>query len=777
MMEQVNQRLDEMEERIDAIVRTLSSASIELSNLKQDIKVMKVNEIERSIDNSLINSKEVEQSIANSDDMAFTSTIADNTLNQALSVEEQLDVQSQVFTSKPSISQPEVNNDGQNTVEYKAVDSEQNEEGVFDNAVNMHESISPIIQQGIISIETVGPEEKIVEPVVSKNQQQTGKLERFIGKNTMAAGASILIFIALAMFATVIVPVLTDEIKMVAMFLFSFGLIGVGEKFTGKNKGFIALTACGVGSLLISAIISYSYFEFYNFIVLYILLLLWDIFVSYLGIKRSLIFSAIGQIGILVSMCLTIDFLGSDFNLTFMMILFLLTELPFIISNFVKKQYYGYFITWCGAVVITSIITLYALIVYKFANLEYYPMGIDWIGFILAIFLVAFTGLVADRYVKSDTEKTFSFIQLLITTFVVNHVLLAQITCMEEGFHLMKEVWILSIAFDLVAIALFEKYLQGYNDKTMGIIFQTFCVVSILGTILVNSYIEGFVLIPIIAAGLLYFGHKFHHIHFRVFAGILALYPLIYFVRDSWPRIICELVCLGLLIADSVVENKQHKVVKYNNVVYAIGYIVFLELIYVIDSKLFLDTDVRNIIILAISLVVQLVVLNRKWTTIADEDNVLFFVINSLLMVGAIAALVVAEGAISTTLLSLIMLGLFGVNTTNLLRINPGFCLYIVIKYTVAAIIILGVCSAPGFVFSITYLLIAITSIIIGFKKENKPIRIYGLILSMFSIVKLILWDISYNSLPIRALGFLVCGMLCFAISFIYHKLDVSDKA
>ena len=42
MMEQVNQRLDDMDERIDAIVRTLSSASIELSNLKQDIKVMKL---------------------------------------------------------------------------------------------------------------------------------------------------------------------------------------------------------------------------------------------------------------------------------------------------------------------------------------------------------------------------------------------------------------------------------------------------------------------------------------------------------------------------------------------------------------------------------------------------------------------------------------------------------------------------------------------------------------------------------------------------------------
>ena len=725
-MEQVNQRLDEMEERIDAIVRTLSSASIELSNLKQDIKVMKANEIE---------------------------------------------------CSNTSISQPEAKIDDQNTVEYKAVDSTQNEEEVFDNAVNMHEAISPIIQQGTIKIETVGQEQKVVEPVISKNQQQTGKLERFIGKNTMAAGASVLIFIALAMFATVIVPVLTDEIKMVAMFLFSFGLIGVGEKFTGKNIGFIALTACGVGSLLISAIISYSYFGFYNFIVLYILLLLWDIYVSYLGIKRSLIFSAIGQIGILVSMCLTIDFLGRDFNLTFMMILFLLTELPFIIANFVKKQYYGYFITWCGAVVITSIITLYALIVYKFANLEYYPMGIDWIGFILAIFFVVFTGVVADRFVKTDNEKAFSFVQLLITTFVVNHVLLAQIVCRHEGFHLMKEMWILSIAIDVFAIALFEKYLLSYSDKTMGIIFQVFCVVSILGTILINSSIEGFILVPLIAAGLLYFGRKLQHVHFRILAGVLALYPVANFDRDSWLRIICELVCYGLLLTYVIFENKKAKAVKYNNVAYAIGYLVLIDFINVIDSNVWLNYDFKNIIILGISLVIQLVVLNKKWTSIDEEDNVVFWIINSLLMVGAIAALVVADGAVETTLLSLILLGLFGVNTTNLVRINPGFGLYIVIKYTVAAIIILGVCSAPGFVFSITYLLIAITSIVIGFKKENKPIRIYGLVLSMFSIVKLILWDISYNSLPIRALGFLVCGMLCFAISFIYHKLDVSDKA
>lgn len=718
MMEQANKRLDEMEDRIDSIVRILSSASIELSNLKEDIRVMKTNEMEHSMNDY--------------DETLSTILAEDGAVIQAPYIEPVVNVQPQVVESDLA-----------------------------------HEVSFP---------EPIPQGEEVVQPVEVEKKQQTGKWERFIGKNTMAVGASILIFIALAMFATVIVPVLTDEIKMVAMFLFSFGLIGVGEKFTNKNKGFIALTACGVGSLLISAIISYSYFGFYNFIVLYILLLLWDIFVSYLGIKRSLIFSAIGQIGVLVSMFLTIDFLGFGFNLTFMMILFVLAELPFVISSFVKKQYYGHFIIWCGSIIITSIITLYGLIIYKLANIQYYPMGIDWIGFTLAIALVIYTGLIGGRFIKTNTEKTFAIVQLLITTFVVNHVLLAQINCNESGFNLMKEAWIISVVFDLIAIALFEKYLKDYDDKTMGILFQTFCVVSILGTIIYKSSIEGFVLIPIIAAGLLYFGRKLQHIHFRIFAGILALYPVVNFYRDSWLRIICELACYGLLLADTVLENKKNKAVKYNTVVYAVGYLVLVDFIYVIDSNLFLDIDLRNLIILGISLVIQLVGLNKKWTTIEEEDNVVFFVINALLMIGAIAALCVADGAIYTTLLSLVLLGLFGVNTANLVRINSGFGVYIVIKYTVAAMIILGVCSAPGFVFSITYLLIAIASIIIGFKKENKPIRIYGLLLSMFSIVKLILWDISYNSLPIRALGFLVCGMLCFAISFIYHKLDVSDN-
>ncbi len=52
----------------------------------------------------------------------------------------------------------------------------------------------------------------------------------------------------------------------------------------------------------------------------------------------------------------------------------------------------------------------------------------------------------------------------------------------------------------------------------------------------------------------------------------------------------------------------------------------------------------------------------------------------------------------------------------------------------------------------------------------------YGLVLSIISVIKLIIIDISYDNLALRAASFLVCGLLCFAISYIYNKLDKNNK-
>ena len=113
-------------------------------------------------------------------------------------------------------------------------------------------------------------------------------------------------------------------------------------------------------------------------------------------------------------------------------------------------------------------------------------------------------------------------------------------------------------------------------------------------------------------------------------------------------------------------------------------------------------------------------------------------------------------------------------NTKNLLTklkgVVPGF--YIGIKLTLLVIVILNSFDAVNYMISISLFLFAIISIVIGFKFAIKAFRLYGLLLSMISIVKLIMIDISYENTLGHALSFFVCGILCFVISMIYNVID-----
>ncbi len=84
--------------------------------------------------------------------------------------------------------------------------------------------------------------------------------------------------------------------------------------------------------------------------------------------------------------------------------------------------------------------------------------------------------------------------------------------------------------------------------------------------------------------------------------------------------------------------------------------------------------------------------------------------------------------------------------------------------------------SLPKVLLSVGLLVLAVLLILFGFWKSRKPVRIYGLILVLVSICKLILLDISYGKLELRAFSFLICGVICFAISFLYNRMDKNNS-
>ena len=89
-------------------------------------------------------------------------------------------------------------------------------------------------------------------------------LEQTVGKSLMGIFASVLIFISLILFATLLLPYFTDTLKMLTTYLVSFAFLAVGLVKMKKDKGnkfYIALTGCGIGAIYISLLLSNMYFK------------------------------------------------------------------------------------------------------------------------------------------------------------------------------------------------------------------------------------------------------------------------------------------------------------------------------------------------------------------------------------------------------------------------------------------------------------------------------------------------------------------------------------
>ena len=149
--------------------------------------------------------------------------------------------------------------------------------------------------------------------------------------------------------------------------------------------------------------------------------------------------------------------------------------------------------------------------------------------------------------------------------------------------------------------------------------------------------------------------------------------------------------------------------------------------------------------------------------------DILSSIVTGILMIASLSAIYDEYLIVLTTLTAL---ALFVMNSKKLLQKSEKFGYYIALKYTVLMLVILDVSWDIAIIYSICMLLFSLMSILLGFKYNHKSFRIYGLLLSMISVFKLILFDVSGKSMTYNAFGFLICGLICFGISFVYNKIE-----
>ena len=117
---------------------------------------------------------------------------------------------------------------------------------------------------------------------------------------------------------------------------------------------------------------------------------------------------------------------------------------------------------------------------------------------------------------------------------------------------------------------------------------------------------------------------------------------------------------------------------------------------------------------------------------------------------------------------------IFLLNVPYLLRKYPnrnGVGVYLGIRMTLLGAVVSGAFFQQAAWSSGLLTLLSFGMLLVGFHFHQKGLRIYSLIAMMVFLCKLLLLDLSYQTPLLWAGAFLICGLLCFGISFAYNRI------
>lgn len=607
-------------------------------------------------------------------------------------------------------------------------------------------------------------------------------LENIIGKSWMGIFASVLIFVSFILFATLLAPFITDTIKMTAMYIVSISLMSFGliKLKNHHNKLYLAISSCGVGAVYISLLLTNLYFKAIGDIGLYLLILAWAVFVCYLSRWRDLVFQIIGQCGIAIALlfgiilCVNTRDIAKFFLLS---LFFVVTAAIFYASSYSRKFHKN---------IINNIfndINLFQLL----------------IGFFLMDASTLFSeGKLSGGWTAYLPELT----GMVVLIFLILQFILFLISKLKEnniGFGL------LIITNTILTIFFIFRTTYGIENSVRGLIYLVigFMLLIVIEKKFADRKDDGRILIQLFSFPLFVLSVPmiaFFQDHIGL-SFIMILFILLGYLKDDtiyrWEGLVMAFIycsmdmkypaehfCLGLLFFAILAVFMYIKKEQYHITFKLSSYFIGLLFIHLGLQNIFDSSDITYVVSRTVIFTVMalLNILAMKSIFIKDFQTMqtekasvnATRITNALFMTYSLYAIMDTDNDICHFILILLAVVIFMANTKNLLQQNKGMWpgIYIGIKLTALIIIILSSFEAPNYIMSVSTFLFAIISITTGFKFYFKSFRIYGLILSLTSVAKLILVDINYDNTLGHALSFFVCGILCFVISMIYHLID-----
>jgi len=650
-------------------------------------------------------------------------------------------------------------------------------------------------------------------------------LENWLGRNVLGVAASILVFVGLVFLGTLVYKQITETMKILAMYAISTFVTGLGIALTVKkhNNFTDILVGCGCGSFFISILLTHIYFNRISDIVAFSLLLVWMAAILYLSkVLSSTLLSIVAHIGMVVSICFAFGMGITDEKLLLLLIYQASSIAVILIGNILccKKTYHfgvfvSLFLTIAASCFMWSRFTAGAYQAGAFPFATALPeMGIAAAfaaQFLCASFLSYLLSVSTNRLknefykmVVHAANKALWFAALIINVYHIAYRITAGMTAdsslaMTPNNRLTAvfAAVMISIAVILVhaALTLLFSLKLNFDSKleTYSVLFLS-AAASVLLIILWSFKFNIVTVIPritfllVISLLLLLAKRISRNKAYAVGANVILAIDVLFMLFDGYHNMTkfgtialsmgYILLYMGIIWGQWLLQKEEAKT-KYSTWVRLASFLLietsFISIF--ITSQLKYHTVILLLLLTSLNILLYLVRYDRN----AGKGSALciFMFVNELILL-AFNALFIAfayKDATATVLYMLLSVLSFGF---SFIRINEVFDgsdnnragILIGIKLTVLVLAtVYGITSwfDQAYCFSIVCMLTALTCIILGFAWRVKSLRLYGLVMTLVCVLKLVTYDVTNLNTLMRVIALIGGGVICFIISAIYN--------
>lgn len=609
------------------------------------------------------------------------------------------------------------------------------------------------------------------EDLIAENETS---MESKLGKKIMSILASILIFVSLVLFGKLIQPRLTPEVRTILMYVVCFALSGVGLWRMSKPESryktlFTAVAGCGVGGLYISGLVARFVLGTFTDMSLLISDAIWIVAVLTLVKYKQGIFTYICYAGIFIATCLTClkwntNIIGMVVYVTSVSALFAIsysrnykTDLWFMIQHPVVclLMIFAYQDSLLYLCILNALILLPLI-----AQFRYYKFDDDKFPFAIISVFVSFVGLLSVVmfmnllvYPNGTRESLFVWPNALLALTAAG----MAVVMLKHRETEKKLFFYLPFGIALGVIYVFDISTIYSNYIGNALLFAITLIIGVRWKNAILRYV-GYVFM------LAYVVFQPSELGFWLVAFIFLCVwgSMVAWLRNNYVMIekFILTALFFVLFADMCVEIPMDSSVFYL-IVGAACFVINQPFYYTDRNTGYLEEKSR----LAGYVVTEFAVALGLGFISAAHSPMMF--IKPLLGTETLALIVIVLITLALACLNVKSLyAKYGEENEKILSI------YVCAKFTLLILCILCRADAISFVISLVGIVAAIVFIVVGFYKRLKGCRLYGLVLCLVCIAKLLFFDVEYDSSVMRPIGYLTAGLLCYLISWIYTKLE-----